>query len=327
MLGELKGDLIEFERADALYDRGYGEKRGRNLVIDLFEGVYLQKIGKIKIKSGNRTLTLKQIFEIASNIHSGFEVKYAIFEDLNNRGLRAKYTPEGYFLVFPRGVKRGMHAESLLYGFSDYDGIEMTKLRDFLVKSEKLGLKLTFAIVDQEWEVTYYRVRKIEPEGEMDEITGENVKGVILGDHVFVENGNTALYTEFFFGNRNLILVLSKIEAKYLQDKGILELNEDLKLNEREDLLYRVYRYCRDMRLVVKTGFKFGSDFRAYRKIKNIEELGHSEYLINVMRKDDKLYLTDMACSVRLAHNVRKKMVYAVVDRDIEFIEIKRVRI
>ncbi len=327
MPGILRGDFIEFENGDALYDRGFGERRGRKLVIDMFEGVYLQKAGKIKIRRGRSTLPLKQTFEIASQIHPGFEVKYAVYEDLLSRGIKVRYTPEGHFLAYPRGVKRGDRAESMILSFTDYDNLSMNDIRKYLKKSAELNLRLVLAVVDQEWEVTYYHVKKTGLEGEMGEIKLRGVKGELLGERVFVENGGSPLHSEFFFGNRNLLLVLSKIEAKYLKDRGVLTLDEDITLDAREQNLYRVYSYCRDRGLVVKTGFKFGSDFRAYKKIESVEHPGHSEYLINVIRKDDKLYLTEMACSVRLAHNVRKSMVYAVVDGDIEFIEIKRVRI
>ena len=327
MLGHLEGNMIVFERADELYDRGFGERIKNKLNLNLFEGVYLVKTGKIDVKGRSGVVSLEHLFEIASDVYPGFEIQYAVFEDLLNRGVKARYSKEGYFLVYPRGVKRGGNPDSIIVCFSDNEFIEMDRVERYLAEASNLGVKLIIAVVDQEWEVTYYQTGEIDLRGEMGAVLGKKVKGKVIGERVIAGKDGRWLYTKFFFGNWNDILELSKIEAKYLQEKNILELDGDINLNTREMILYRVYKMCRDRGLVVKTGFKFGSDFRGYIKVDNVENLGHSEYLINVLKKEDKLYLRDMACSVRLAHNVRKKMVYAVVDENLRFIEIVRVRI
>jgi tRNA-intron endonuclease len=68
--------------------------------------------------------------------------------------------------------------------------------------------------------------------------------------------------------------------------------------------------------VVPKTGFKFGADFRTYADVEHVEELGHSELLVRVLPWSSVRSPREVALDVRLAHGVRKRMVFALVDGD-----------
>jgi tRNA-intron endonuclease len=131
-------------------------------------------------------------------------------------------------------------------------------------------------------------------------------------------------------GNRNgpSALQLSLVEAAYFADEGVLSLDADRTHSEgpeavrergrevegqRFDRRLRVYRALRERGVVPKTGFKFGADFRTYADVESVEELGHSECLVRVLPSDHEFAPRDLALDVRLAHGVRKRMIFALI--------------
>ena len=92
------------------------------------------------------------------------------------------------------------------------------------------------------------------------------------------------------------------------------------------DLKYQVYKDLRDRNLVVKTGFKFGSHFRVYKKVGGLELVPHSEYLVHAIPQDYIFHLQAVSRAVRLAHSVRKQMVFAYPEGEVKYLEIRRLR-
>jgi tRNA-intron endonuclease len=87
---------------------------------------------------------------------------------------------------------------------------------------------------------------------------------------------------------------------------------------ERFDRRLRVYAALRERGVVPKTGFKFGADFRTYADVESVEDLGHSELLVRVLEPGHAFAPRDLALDVRLAHGVRKEMVFAIPDSGAE---------
>ncbi len=135
-------------------------------------------------------------------------------------------------------------------------------------------------------------------------------------------------------------LLLSPEEGVYLSEKrrDFKIVDERGKEKTFEDLVrffsrkdrdfpkkYLVFRDLRNRGYIVKTGFKFGTHFRVYpRGVKPGE--GHSNWLVHVIDETHKCEFTEISRSVRLAHSVKKKMVFAVVDKegDITYYKIER---
>ena len=71
--------------------------------------------------------------------------------------------------------------------------------------------------------------------------------------------------------------------------------------------LYAVYKDLKKRWLVPKTGFKYGSHFRVYKKL---AEGHHAEYLLHVV-DDERVPWSWVEVMVRLATGVKKEMVFA----------------
>ncbi len=136
---------------------------------------------------------------------------------------------------------------------------------------------------------------------------------------------------------RNGKLYLSLLEAYYLFEKDKLQILKNNKsisgatiksLADKEtdfNAKYCVYKDLRDRGYIVKTGFKYGCHFRVYRN--SIEE--HAEYLVQSFIEQDSIITDDIIRHVRLAHTVKKEMIFALVDEenDISYISFNRTKI
>jgi len=135
-------------------------------------------------------------------------------------------------------------------------------------------------------------------------------------------------------------LLLSPEEALYLKDKraefevkegrgkslGYEELMKHfMKLDKDFPKKYFVYRDLRDRGFCVKTGFKFGTHFRVYSR-GDKPGSGHAIWLVHCIPEEFVCEFPLVSRAVRLAQNVRKKMIYAVLDKegDITYYKIER---
>jgi len=123
------------------------------------------------------------------------------------------------------------------------------------------------------------------------------------------------------------VLELSIIEAFYLMEKGRLsiyknsESDEKLEANYIRNIIkensgyakYLVYRDLKDRGYIIKTGFKYGSEFRLYERGK-LPGDGHSDYLVKIIHENYDIHALDFASYVRVAHGVKKTLLLAVVD-------------
>ena len=154
---------------------------------------------------------------------------------------------------------------------------------------------------------------------------------LLLENKVLVHERRTAdQFTQKGFGEReDRDLVLDLWEAAYLCDKEKLEVvDEHRKPVARDQLLahagkkdkrfyskYLVYADLRTRGYIVKTGFKFGADFRVYPRGKKPGE-AHTEWVVHVFTQDDKFTFTEFSRMVLLAGNLKTKMLAAVVDAE-----------
>ena len=162
----------------------------------------------------------------------------------------------------------------------------------------------------------------------------------LLGDLVIVREGNIAkIHEKSHYGNMTEDgLELSLIEALYLLEKGKLEVNIDSNDVTIEKLIrlirdqgsftnYIVFKDLRNRGYIVKTGFKYGSEFRLYERGKSPGD-GHSNYLVKVASENSKFMMSDLSSYVRVAHGVNKKLLFAVVDdeNDITYYNVEWTR-
>jgi tRNA-intron endonuclease len=131
-------------------------------------------------------------------------------------------------------------------------------------------------------------------------------------------------------------LELSLLEALFLLERESIKIlekgrecsPEDVlrRVNEEEFMLrYRVYKDLRERGYIVKTGFKFGAHFRVYERGESIKE--HSRYLVHAVKESETMAFPELSRAVRLAHGVRKTMIFAVVDDegDVTYYSVERI--
>ncbi len=106
------------------------------------------------------------------------------------------------------------------------------------------------------------------------------------------------------------------------------------KIDPRFNIRYTVYSDLRERGLPVRTGFKFGCDFRVYeRGVKPIKkgpksEKEHTKWIVFAVGEDYSCSFHELSRAVRLAHNIRANMLWAVVDNDgdVTYYEIKFIK-
>ena len=345
MLGVLKDNniLIDNQKgASRLHNRGgFGKPlpMGR-LKLDPVEGTYLVETKKLKVVYDDVELSFHSLFDNLITKDPRFEHKYMVFRDLKRRGYRIQCTynsrmKEIDFLLSP---KQG-RMQSLVSARAEREKFSIKSIRALCHKLCYESEQLWIAIVDEEGDITYYSVFPVEPAGRIKTEKMKKGKGVLIKNHVFVydrENARQLLKTEFFGKPFGKNLQLSLIEAVYLKEKGLLDVEyhrRNISLKKLKTLAkqqqpdigirYSVYKDLKKRNLGVKTGFKFGTHFRAYEKDPHKT---HAEYLVDAVEKNYTATWSMISKGVRLAHSVKKLYTLAVLDKPVEYIAFQRLR-
>lgn len=154
--------------SDALRQKGFGEQRGRELVLDLFEALYLLEKEKFAVedqKAGGR-LGEEDLIKYASKKIKNFYLKYQVFKDLRERGFVVKTGFKfGFdFRVYPRGKKPGeAHSQWCINVTGQDDKYNFIELSRMVRLAGNLKTKLLNAVVDSENEINYYEVERVTP--------------------------------------------------------------------------------------------------------------------------------------------------------------------
>jgi tRNA-intron endonuclease len=329
MNGDLRGDEVHVggDARQRFHDaRGYGYPLGGNdVALSLVEAAHLLFRGDLEDVDG------KGFRAFLADREAGFTARFLVYVDLRDRGFylvpdREPWWHEpgdGDFVVFPRGNTRR-------------DGVVKHRVR---VVDERATLPVSglgdevLAVVDEESEITYLDVAPEEPDGDTAFDRPAGVEAVLLDDRVLVWDAPESLHESGFYGQHlggraadHDALQLSLVEAAYLADEGALSFAGDgvgvadvvargrVGEGEHFDRRLAAYRALRDADMVPKTGFKFGADFRVYSGVESVDDLGHSELLVRVLDADHAFSPRDLSLDVRLAHGVRKRMVFAATD-------------
>ena len=316
MLIIIDGDVAYTSYSKALERRGFGIKKGGKMILHPVEVIFLAIKGKAEVKRDGRRLSVPEIFDWAISIREDAIPYYYAYEDLRRRGYKVR--PMNEFLI----------AKNVFLPLSESKEVSIPEI------AEKRVENLVLAVVDEENEVTYYKVEEIDPKGSQFERI-ERLRGHLVRDRILTED--TQIFERFFYGNlKDGLVCLSLIEGIYLVETGILKLNVSLdelkdvarKFDPNFDRRYEVYKDLKLRNFVVKTGFKFGSDFRVYERVESVEDLPHSKYLITIV--DDKsMPMFEIARAVRLAQNVRKKQLFVYKDDEGKnrFVLVERIKV
>lgn len=161
------------------------------------------------------------------------------------------------------------------------------------------------------------------------------VDTVLEEDKVIATQNWEHVYEPGYYGkNLGNRLELALVEALLLLKRGRIRVfrNEKqltfeelydhaTKLDRRFPHRYRVYEDLRERGLLVRTGFKFGCDYRVYERGVQLKKgpksaKEHTKWIVFSVPEDFTMSFQELSRSVRLAHNIRAKMLWAVVDNE-----------
>lgn len=346
---QMSGDLIKnkiivkkSKEIGRLYNKSnFGKPlKDNQLELNLLEGVFLLGDNKINIYSKKKEVSFRDLIKLAAEKIPGFEVKYLAFRDLRYRGFAVNLSEYKEFdLYIEGGEESKTHFISV---FSERYVFDVVKTKNLIDAAEKNKGNLWYAIVDEEGDITYYDISLLDLKGKIKKHSYSKDTGILLENRVVIFNENlskTLLEKEFYgkpFGNG---LQLSLVESMYLMEKGVIDIRdkaigEKLSLKKLKEKILKtqtdidarlfVFKDLKKRGLIVKTGFKFGSHFRAYTKMPG--EI-HAEYLLHVVDSKYKSVWAEMSRAVRLAHSVNKEIIFARVNgKNIDYIRIGRLR-
>jgi len=350
MTGQLEAEHVLIEdqaEASQIHNKGfYGVPQpGGALKLDLMEAIYLVESERLEVQVEGETKSSSDLLRLAHKISEGFEVRYLVYRELRQRGYVVKLgQPPLDFRVFPRGGSPNKTPSKWwVSAISERSTFDLGKLMDDLDRTTDVRKKLLLAIVDEESDVTYYEVRRAHPKGKLGAVDSTRLaQGMMMADRVIVSDKEDAdaLHGGHYFGKQiGPTLQLSLIEAAFLAELGALKLR-DAKTNKEVtlpalrkrartvqadfDLRLDAFKDMKAKGLVVKTGFKYGSHFRAYEGDPGKQ---HARYLVHAVPKDYTAMWPEVSRAVRLAHGVKKEILLGrVAEKEVEYVSLSRYR-
>ncbi|MDE1820774.1 MAG: tRNA-intron lyase [Euryarchaeota archaeon] len=345
------GSRIEDPTAgSALHGRGgYGNVvPGGALELDPLETVYLTEMERLKVHGPDGvSVGFRDLLAQAHVRDSAFEIRYLVYRDLRQRGyVVLRGAPPLEFSLLPRGgTPSKTPSKWWVESRSERVPFCLPELTEHLAQVRGARRTLLVGIIDEESDLTYYRVREVLPHGESPPPNPlSKVDGVLLGDRVSIFDAAQAQAldkSEHFGSKIGERLELSLLEALYLEREGRLTLQSskgtgmllpkdfESKASQTEpDLLARlpVYQHLRAQGLVPKTGFKYGAHFRAYE---HDPASSHARYLVHVVPANWSAPWPEVARAIRLAQGVRKQLLLASLppgDSAPRYLHLERMR-
>ncbi len=321
MQGHLADGVVEVgaNGRERYYDsRGYGRPKGDGVILARVEAAHLLYRGDLESVEGRGLPAF-----LAAN--DDVVAPFLVYKDLRERGFYVSPAREGW-VEEPAGIDFVVHPR----GDGPWDGTAEYRVR---VVGERASVALgslgdvVLAVVDEESELTYLETDRPDVSGTNAAVDLPAVEGDLLGDRVVCWSPPPKLYERAFYGQPldrdDDAVQLSLLEAACLCERGVLSVGggTDAVVSRgrsaegaRFDRRRTVYRELRDRGVVPKTGFKFGADFRTYDAVEHVDDLDHSQLLVRVLPAHIELPPRDVALDVRLAHGVRKRMLFALVE-------------
>ena len=307
------------------------------LELSLLEGVFLIGEEKLKLYHNKKEMSFQELLTIAAEKINNFEIKYLIFRDLRKRGNAVKACKKNKKFDFYINKKN-----CYISVFYERNSIDISKIQKLIENAKRKKRELWFAVVDEEGDITFYEVSKINIKGKIKNHKFPKTTGMLLANSVVVSDKKTAreLFEKEFFGKPfGEGIQLSMVETLYLLERENIELrnvknNMKLSLSKLKNIIkksqpdieqiFTVFKDLKKHGMLVKTGFKFGSHFRAYTKK---PDENHAEYLIHVVDKKYKVIWAEISRAVRLAHSVNKEIIFAKIEnKKIDYVKFGRLR-
>lgn len=335
--------------ASQLYGKGgYGDIRsGGALALDTLETTYLVEMLRLEATgTGGVLASFPDLMRRAQDLDPAFEIRYLVYRDLRQRGYVVRRGPPGLdFALLPRGGSYPkVPSRFWVVAISERTPFDLAQVRGLLDQALAAKKQLMIGVVDEESDLTFYKVRRVLPQGHQPVVKDRPAAvGSFLEDRVSVFEGPAveAWGRREMFGSRvGERLELSLLEALFLEESGALTLTQGPKARPLPVATFRrraqkvepdlplrmpVYRDLRSRGLIAKTGFKYGAHFRAYERD---PETTHARFLLHVVPPEFRAPWPEVSRAVRLAQGVRKDFLLASVKDEAAptYVHLERVR-
>ncbi len=248
------------------------------LYLDPYEALYLVIKGRITAENPSMRSLLSLIS--AFDQPPGFTDRFYLFQLLKSKGFLVKVENNSmYYRRTPR---------------EDYRGPVVTVREDRTITFSQLvsGNDSIYAAIDDDHDITMFIARLFEPEGSVNTVLGSPRNIVDLKGTPASEDSGIPEWMGTTLGS---IRLLNEYESSLLSRTA----------GNDESLTMTVFRDLVSRGFIVRTGFKYGANFRVYGV--NID--AHAEFLVHVLEETEEWYKISRA--VRVAQGVRKEMVFA----------------
>ena len=318
----------------SLYDQsGYGRPAEGGLRLAPEEACYLLHRKRIEIPGYDFDQLSAHFAKTPEFLRT-----FLVYRDLRERGYAVQTGPQD-FRVFRRGQKPGSgQSQYMVRVLSERDVVDFYQMIMETTSSSHMRKQHILAIVDDESELTYYEIKvqslpPASPKPPLPPLTGFLVGKSAIIHPAQKERESLASFGMALDDER---LILSPLEIIYLSRAGMLTLrNEEgafppdrfygMVAGQDTELAQKasVYANLREQGYIPRTGYKFGHHFRVYSGLKP-----HSEMLVHAIAAGDKVPMSSISRSVRLAHSVKKKMLFAAQDTaGIQYVEFARIKL
>ena len=335
MKASLDGSFVRIGRGGrSLYDQsGYGRPEEGGLRLAPEEACYLLYRKRIELPGYD----FDRLFAHFARM-PGFLRTFLVYRDLRERGYAVQTGPHD-FRVFRRGQRPGSgHSQYMVRVLSERDLIVFSRLIQETKSSSGMRKQHILAIVDDESELTYYEVKVQLLRDAAPTTSVSTLEGTLVGYSAIIHPSGEERESLATFGMAldDERLVLSPLEILYLASRGLLALQNEEEIIDPDrffamvsegdsELVQKaaVYSDLRSRGYIPRTGYKFGHHFRVYSGQKI-----HSEMLVHAVAGEGDLPMSTISRSVRLAHSVKKKMLFATqATTGIQYIEFARIKL
>lgn len=343
MTGELIDDVVyvrDQTEGNRLYSKGnYGyPMRGGGIELDLIEATYLVESKRLQVFLGKEEMTFEDLFNYSASNYSDFDIKYMVYRELRGRGMVVKVESGTFDMsVFPRGkTMSNSRPIYLVRAVSERAAFDISLFSGELDQTENKGKTLLYGVVDEEGDVLYYKMSHCDPKGDVFPEKTQRITGHLIRDRVFVfdPNDSMIIYENGYFGKViENVLQMSILEACYLMGRKQLsvtmsgkkltleELMEFGRDSQEEfDLRFKAYSDARSRGLIVKTGLKYGTHFRAYE---GSPDDVHARYLMHAVDTSNRAMWPEISRAVRLSTGVKKEFLFCRIGESVEYLEFE----
>lgn len=265
------------------------------LYLTPFEAVYLFSKGRIKPENTYYASGINLMKELLPE-----EIDLILYSGYEHMKLKGYYVKREADSLFFRKSPRDEY-QGPLRVMRESGHISFTDLQ---VLSGSL-----VATVDDENDLTFFSVDDANPVGSAETEYSSDVESEVVSDrHASMDET-----IPMWMGHRfNGVTFLTELEHCLFSPQ------ED---QCRNDPLFRIYSDLIERHIIVKTGFKYGTNFRAYTT--TMED--HADFLVHFLSGNDEWYKISRA--VRVAHGVHKVMIFAgIVEDSVRYVSVERIK-